>query len=85
MRELAGMFEFSFDILINRFNSAVLRPVQQQRSQMFYREKGPQLYGSPALAFTRRWDLGGILIVAADAIGIQTMFMQKKNKENPTV
>lgn len=78
---IAGMFEFLFDILIRDFNSAVLRPVQQQRSQMFYRGKGPQRHGRPALAFTRCWDLSGILIVAAEAIGIQTMFMQKKKKK----
>lgn len=41
------MFEFLFDILMNRFNSAVLRPVQPQRSGGVYREKGPQLHGSP--------------------------------------
>lgn len=41
MPELAGLFEFFlFDILIEHFNLAVLRPVQQQRSQMFSREKG---------------------------------------------
>lgn len=35
----------------------------------------------PALAFTRCRDLSGILMVAAEAIGIQTMFMQKEKKK----
>lgn len=69
------MLEFLFDILIDGFNSAVLRPVQQQTCD---REKGPPRRGRPALAFTPCRDLSGILMVAAEAIGIQTMFMQKK-------
>lgn len=78
------MLEFLFDILIDGFNPSVLRPVQQQRSQTCDRGKrGHGFTERPALAFTRCRDLGGILMVAAEAIGIQTMFMQKEKKKKP--